>query len=106
MTGESPPKNLAMNSPPPDEPRDVGMPHHKSRNRPEPFSSLVELDVSGLSHPGKKREINEDHFVIVRFGRFFEALQTNLAGGLIPPRSEEGGFGMAVADGLGGSAAG
>jgi len=74
--------------------------------RPEPFSSLVEIDVAGASHPGAVRPRNEDHFYIGRFGRFLETLQTNLPADAVPARSDETGCGMIVADGLGGSAAG
>jgi protein phosphatase len=75
-------------------------------DRPLPFSSLVRVDVWGLSHEGKARSNNEDHFLIVRFGRFLENVQTNLASGKVPLWSEEIGYGLLVADGLGGHAAG
>ena len=42
----------------------------KGPDRPEPYSSLVEVDLGGLSHVGKVRPNNEDHFLITRFGRF------------------------------------
>lgn len=73
---------------------------------PEPFSSLVQTDLAGLSHVGKVRVNNEDHFLICRFGRFLEAVASNLPADAVPARAEEGGFGMAVADGMGGTAAG
>jgi protein phosphatase len=52
------------------------------------------------------RPNNEDHFLISRFGRFLETVQTNLPADTVPPRSEESGYGMVVADGMGGCAAG
>ncbi len=79
---------------------------NKARDRPQPYSALVDVDLGALSHPGKVRSNNEDHFLILRFGRFLETVQTNLPPGSVPPRAEEGGYGMVVADGMGGRAAG
>jgi protein phosphatase len=67
---------------------------------------LVPIDVAGLSHPGKVRPNNEDHFLVLRFGRFLEPLATNLPAGEVPSRFEDVGYAMAVADGLGGHVAG
>jgi protein phosphatase len=67
---------------------------------------LVLVDVAGLSHPGQVRPNNEDHFLVARFGRFMEPLVTNLPAGQVPSRFDEVGYGMAVADGMGGHAAG
>jgi protein phosphatase len=69
---------------------------------PSPFSSLVRVDVAGLSHPGRVRPANEDHFLIARLGRYFDVTQTNLPPGDVPARSEEVAHGLAVADGMGG----
>lgn len=73
---------------------------------PRPPSSAVQVDVAGLSHQGKVRPNNEDHFLVVQFGRFLESLASNLPPGRVPSRFEERGWGMAVADGMGGHAAG
>ena len=73
---------------------------------PQPHTSGVRVDIAGLSHPGNLRPNNEDHFLVVRFGRFLESLVTNLPGDQVPSRFEEEGYGMAVADGMGGHAAG
>ena len=70
------------------------------------FSASARVETAGLSHPGKVRANNEDHFLIGRFGRFFETLQSNVPQGEIPSRVEETGYGFLVADGVGGSAAG
>jgi protein phosphatase len=67
---------------------------------------LVQVDVAGLSHPGNVRPNNEDHFLVLRFGRFLEPLATNLPAGQAPSRCEDVGYAMAVADGMGGHAAG
>src|SRR5689334_2506185 len=66
----------------------------------------VQVDLAGRSHQGKVRGNNEDHFLIVRFGRFLRALSTNLPTDHAPPDHEETGYGMVVADGMGGMAAG
>jgi protein phosphatase len=55
---------------------------------------------------GKVRTNNEDHYMIARFGRVFETIATNLQHGQVPSRFEESAFVMAVADGMGGMAAG
>jgi protein phosphatase len=70
------------------------------------LSASAQVEVAGLSHPGRVRPNNEDHFFICRFGRFLETLQTNIPSGEIPARAEEIGYGILVADGVGGSAAG
>lgn len=85
---------------------EFAVPQNKGRDRPDPSSTLVQVDLAGQSHVGKVRPNNEDHFLICRFGRFLEALQSNLPANTIPPRSEEGGYGLVVADGVGGGAAG
>jgi protein phosphatase len=82
------------------------LPSSSGRRPPEPLSSLVQADIAGLSHPGKVRPNNEDHFLILRFGRFLESLSTNLPADQVPSRFEDAGYGMAVADGMGGHAAG
>jgi protein phosphatase len=75
-------------------------------DRPQLLSALVQVDVGGLSHPGHVRPNNEDHFFVARFGRFLERLCTNLPEDEIQQRFEETGYGLVVADGIGGSAAG
>jgi PPM family protein phosphatase len=71
-----------------------------------PFSSLVQVDVSARSHPGRVRDRNEDHFFIGRIGRSLDTLLTNLPDGSVPLRAEEVGYTLIVADGMGGHAAG
>jgi serine/threonine protein phosphatase PrpC len=73
---------------------------------PQSTSSAVQVDLAALSHQGKVRPNNEDHFLVVRFNRSLQTLLTNLPEGLIPFRVEEVGYGMVVADGMGGQAAG
>jgi len=71
-----------------------------------PFSSSVHIDVSGLSHPGKVRKRNEDHFIVCRIGRYLETVLTTLPAGEVPARADEAGYAMIVADGMGGHAGG
>jgi PPM family protein phosphatase len=74
--------------------------------QPVGASSLVELDLAALSHPGNVRRNNEDHFIAARFDRSMRTLLTNLPEGEVPPRYSETVYGMLVADGVGGAAAG
>jgi protein phosphatase len=78
----------------------------KVMDAPAPYSTLVQVDLAGFSHAGKVRPNNEDHFLIVRFGRYLEPVATNLPVNDRPMVSEESGYGMVVADGIGGSAEG
>jgi PPM family protein phosphatase len=69
-----------------------------------PASTIV--DVAGLSHTGKVRTNNEDNFLVVRFGRFLQTMLTSLPESNEPPEHLLEGYGMAVADGMGGMAGG
>jgi protein phosphatase len=73
---------------------------------PKPFSSLVRVDFGARSDVGKRRSNNEDAYIVYRTGRYWEKLLTNLADGDLPDRHDETGYVMAVADGMGGPAAG
>jgi protein phosphatase len=70
------------------------------------LSSSVHVDVSGLSHPGKVRARNEDHFLVTRVGRYLETVVTSLPASEIGERTEEVGYAMVLADGMGGHASG
>lgn len=72
----------------------------------ETGSSRVQVDVDALSHAGKVRLNNEDHFLAARFDRSMRTLFSNLPSGCIPSHSAETGYAMLVADGMGGHAAG
>src|SRR5262245_18357112 len=73
---------------------------------PVTSAASVRVDVAGLTHQGHVRPKNEDHFYICRFGRFLEGLETSLPDGAVPRRAEEGGYGLVVADGMGGMGGG
>jgi serine/threonine protein phosphatase PrpC len=83
----------------------VETPREVSDNLARLFSS-VDVDVSALSHPGKVRSRNEDHFFVTRIGRYLETVLTSLPPGEVPVRAEEAGYAMIVADGMGGHAGG
>jgi PPM family protein phosphatase len=74
-------------------------------NLPQTFSSLVEVDVAGRTHIGRVRESNEDNYLIARGGRSLQIMSSSILEGL-PLYSEEIGYGMVVADGMGGAAGG
>jgi protein phosphatase len=66
----------------------------------------VRLDVGARSHPGCVRPNNEDFYLVGRASRRLERLLTNLPEGCVPLLYEEAGYGLLVADGMGGMAAG
>jgi protein phosphatase len=73
---------------------------------PQTGSARAQVDLAALSHPGHVRKNNEDHYLVGRFGRWLDALLTNLPAGAVPAWSEEVGYGLLVADGIGGAAGG
>jgi protein phosphatase len=72
----------------------------------ETGSARVQVDIAAQSHQGLARTTNEDHYLVMRFGRTLEPLQTSLPLSLVPARSQEVGYGLLVADGVGGAVAG
>ena len=76
------------------------------RALPGPFSSEVDVDVFATSHKGHVRPENEDHFLVIRVGRNLETVFSNLIANRAGDRFEETAYGMIVADGVGGEAAG
>jgi PPM family protein phosphatase len=73
---------------------------------PEFPSSLVHVALAARSHQGSVRSSNQDHYLAVRIGRSLETLMTNLPDGVLPRTFDETAYGMLVADGMGGMAAG
>jgi serine/threonine protein phosphatase PrpC len=82
------------------------MPDASESRAPKGESALVEVDLGALSHPGRVRKQNEDHFIATRFERSMRTLASNLPSGDVPTDSTETAFGYLVADGVGGSVAG
>lgn len=73
---------------------------------PDTGSARVRVDAAALSDRGLVRPENEDHYLVVRIGRSLESLLTNLPADSVPNLAEEVGYGLLVADGIGGAAAG
>ena len=70
-----------------------------------PWSSL-KVDLGASSHPGHVRDNNEDSYLVMRFGRSLENVLTNLEEDLLERNYAMRGYGMLVADGMGGEAGG
>jgi protein phosphatase len=73
---------------------------------PDTGSSRVQVDLAAQTHQGLVRSANEDHYLVMRFGRTLETLLTSLAPDQAPVRAQELGYGLLVADGMGGAAGG
>jgi protein phosphatase len=73
---------------------------------PRTGSSQVKVDLAAATNQGRVRPRNEDHYAVFRFGRTLETLFTNLPEDQIPKLSDETGYLMIVADGIGGVAGG
>lgn len=71
-----------------------------------PSAPAARVEVAGLSHTGKVRPNNEDNFLVIRFGRYLETMLSSLPDGDLSPEHAIQGYGIAVADGMGGMAAG
>lgn len=68
--------------------------------------ALMAIDVAAATHAGHVRTNNEDHHLVVRFGRSLENLYTNVNPEILRPDYNLTGYGLLVADGLGGMAGG
>jgi protein phosphatase len=64
------------------------------------------VEFAARSDKGKVRPNNEDHYLVVRGERAMQTLATNLPEGRLTERFAEVGYGMLVADGMGGMAGG
>ncbi len=81
-------------------------PSAEDTGRPKPDSMSVRADFGAVSHPGKVRLSNEDHFLVFRLCRTQENLLTNIRDDELSQQAGEAGYSMIVADGMGGMAAG
>jgi len=70
------------------------------------LESMVKVDFGAVTHAGKVRKNNEDHYLVGRLGRSLEPLMTNMPQDQLPEHLAEYGYGMLIADGMGGAAAG
>ena len=75
-------------------------------SRPGIDRPIVRVELAAASHPGKVRANNEDHYLVTRMGRTFQAVSTNMPAGEVPDQVDEVAYGLVVADGMGGMAAG
>ena len=66
----------------------------------------VRIKFGGLTDTGKLRGNNEDHFLIARLSKSMQVCNTSLPGEGKTQLSEEEGYLVVVADGMGGAAAG
>jgi protein phosphatase len=73
---------------------------------PDVASEPLAVEIGSATDTGHVRENNEDSYLVIRFGRSLETLSTNLTEDLIDPNYSVTGYGMLVADGMGGMAAG
>jgi protein phosphatase len=72
-----------------------------------PATADVQVDLGALSHPGCVRPNNEDCFLVARLESALVPVLTNLpAGDLAVHAARAMGYGLLVADGMGGRAAG
>lgn len=66
----------------------------------------VQVEFGALSHKGKVRANNEDSYIALKLSRTVTPMFTNVPDQYLPFPFEESGYGMVVADGMGGQAAG
>jgi len=67
----------------------------------QPLSAEARIDVAAASACGKLQRHNSDHYLAIRLGRLQETMISSLPETDLPPRFEEYGYAMLVADGLG-----
>jgi PPM family protein phosphatase len=74
--------------------------------QPKPASTDVRAEVGAISHTGRVRSHNEDHFLVSRVSRQQTIIETNMPPDSLPEYTGEDGYLYIVADGMGGMAAG
>ena len=73
---------------------------------PPPSPSRVRITTGALTHQGNVRSNNEDHYLVARLAKSMQIFQTSLKKSGETRFSDEDGYLMIVADGMGGAAAG
>ena len=73
---------------------------------PIPTPPRVAIKFGALTDPGKVRDNNEDHFLVARLCKSMRVCKSSLPGEGETQFSEEEGYLIVVADGMGGAAAG
>jgi len=68
--------------------------------------ALLAIDVAAATDPGHVRPNNEDHYLVIKFSRSLCRLYSNVKAELLPQDYDLTGYGLVVADGLGGMAGG
>ncbi|HEX7334415.1 MAG TPA: protein phosphatase 2C domain-containing protein [Pyrinomonadaceae bacterium] len=68
--------------------------------------TCLDVDLGAMSHQGHVRQNNEDSYLVMRFARSLENLLTNIDPDLLDRSYFMNGYGMLVADGMGGMAGG
>ena len=76
------------------------------RTRVDEVWACLDVDLGAISHPGLVRESNQDSYLVMKFGRSLENIMTNLDEDLIEQSYFMTGYGLLVADGMGGMAGG
>jgi len=68
--------------------------------------AVLRVELGALTHPGRVRERNEDHHLALLVQRSLETIATDLPEGDLPPRVDQQGYVLLVADGIGGRSGG
>jgi protein phosphatase len=66
-----------------------------------PPAAEVHVEFGAHTRSGADRLVNTDHYLVLNLGRHQETVMTSLPDYQIPPRFDEFGYGMVIADGKG-----